>query len=248
MLGALLLLIGAVIWFQVMSTRNGTAPSHSYTATRTYPHDADAYTQGLIFYEGALFEGTGNYGQSALRRVELETGKVLQEHKLDRRYFGEGITIWKDQILQLTWRNRLGLVYDLHTFELKKTFSYRGEGWGLTHDGQQLIMSDGTATLRFIDPSTFRVTRQITVRDGRTRIVNLNELEYVEGEIYANVWYQDRIARIHPADGRVISWLDLSQLFPKRKRPHRDAVLNGIAYDPQQRRLLVTGKKLAPAV
>jgi glutamine cyclotransferase len=177
-----------------------------------------------------------------VRKVELATGRVLQEHRLDDRYFGEGITIWKDQIIQLTWKRRVAFVYDLTTFEPLRQFSYRGQGWGITHDGRQLIMSDGTATLRFLDPETFQVQRRLTVTDGRRRVSELNELEYVEGEIYANVWMSDRIARISPTTGRVLGWLDLSRLYPQSQRPHHDAVLNGIAYDQQQRRLLVTGK------
>ena len=239
-----LLLIGTglFIWWSQVGSRRNSAPTQGYTLTRTYPHSQDAYCQGLVFQDGFLFEGTGNYGESSLRKVELETGKVLQERKLDARLFGEGITIWKDQIIQLTWKSRQAIVYDLKTFQQQGRFAYRGEGWGLTHDGKQLIMSDGSATLQFLDPKTFKVQRQLTVRDGRRRITNLNELEYVEGEIYANIWYDDRIARISPQTGKVIGWLDLSRLYPQSQRPHRDAVLNGIAYDAQQRRLLVTGK------
>ena len=177
-----------------------------------------------------------------MRKVELETGKVVQQHKLDDRLFGEGITIWENHIIQLTWKARQAIVYDLATFQEKHRFSYRGEGWGLTHDGHSLIMSDGTSTLRVLDPKTFEIQRLLVVRDGNRRVNNLNELEYVEGEIYANIWYDDRIARISPSTGKVIGWLDLSRLYPRSQRPHRDAVLNGIAYDRQQRRLFVTGK------
>lgn len=209
---------------------------------RSYPHDPEAYCQGLAYHDGFLYEGTGEYGKSSLRKVKLATGEVLQEQKLNDRLFGEGIAIWKDDIIQLTWKSRQALVYDLETFGLKGRFVYRGQGWGLTHDGTQLIMSNGTDTLQFLDPKTFAVKRQVTVRDGRRRVSKLNELEYVEGEIYANIWYDDRIARISPRTGRVMGWLDLSGLYPKSKRPHRDAVLNGIAFDSERRRLLVTGK------
>ncbi len=242
MVALILVGTGLFVWSQTSRSRRASAPTQEYRLTRSYPHSTDAYCQGLAFRDGFLYEGTGNYGESSLRKVELKTGKVLQQLKLDRRLFGEGITIWNDQIIQLTWKNRQALVYDLATFQQQSRFAYRGEGWGITHDGKQLIMSDGTATLRFLDPKTFKVQRQVTVKDGRRRISNLNELEYVEGEIYANIWYDDRIARIAPQSGNVVGWLDLSNLYPAAQRPHRDAVLNGIAYDPQQRRLFVTGK------
>ncbi len=233
--------IGLFIWLQGNFQRR-SAPTQRFTLSRSYPHAADAYCQGLVYQDGFLYEGTGEYGKSSLRKIELETGKVLQIQPLDGRLFGEGITIWKNRIYQLTWKGRKALVYDSKTFQHLGSFAYRGEGWGLTHDGQQLIMSDGTSTLRFLDPDSFKVKRQLTVRDGRRRLTKLNELEYVEGEIYANIWYDDRIARISPQTGKVIGWLDLSKLYPRSERPHADAVLNGIAYDPLQRRLLVTGK------
>ncbi len=237
-----LITIGLGFWYQAVSSRRAPAPTRRYVLTRSYPHSPDAYCQGLVYRDGFLYEGTGSYGKSSLRKVVLATGKVLQERRLDNRLFGEGITIWGDQVIQLTWKSRQALVYDLETFHPQGRFIYRGEGWGLTHDGKQLIMSDGTATLRFLDPVTFKVRRQLTVRDGRRRVSKLNELEYVEGEIYANVWYDDRIARISPETGKVLEWLDLSQLYPASQRGDRDSVLNGIAYDPQHRRLLVTGK------
>jgi glutamine cyclotransferase len=237
---ALLLGGGLLIWSRPW---RATAPTQGYTISGSYPHSVDAYCQGLVYHGGFLYEGTGGYdGESRLRKVELQSGRVLQEHQLDGRLFGEGITIWDDKIIQLTWRSQLALVYDRGTFEPVGRFDYRGEGWGLTHDGTQLIMSDGSATLRFLDPTTFQIKRRLTVRDGRRRITNLNELEYVEGEIYANIWYDDRIVRISPQTGRVLGWLDMSRLYPRSQRPDRDAVLNGIAYDPEQRRLLVTGK------
>ncbi len=237
-----LVVIGLAFWYQAVGNRRAAAPTRRYVLTRSYPHAVDAYCQGLVYRDGFLYEGTGAYGKSSLRKVELATGKVLQERRLDNRLFGEGITIWENQVIQLTWKSRQALVYDLETFQVQGRFSYRGEGWGITHDGKQLIMSDGTATLRFLDPKTFRVRRQLTVRDGRRRVSKLNELEFVEGDIYANIWYEDRIARISSETGKVIEWLDLSQLYPSSQRHDRDEVLNGIAYDPQQRRLLVTGK------
>jgi glutamine cyclotransferase len=234
--------LAAFLWLQQRAPRHALAPLIPYTVTRSFPHATDAYCQGLVWHDGFLYEGTGNYGSSALRKVEIATGRVLQEHRLEDRYFGEGVTIWKDRIIQLTWKRRVAFVYDLKTFQPLRQFSYRGQGWGLTHDGHHLIMSDGTATLRFLDPETFEVQRQLTVTDGNSLVTELNELEYVEGNIYANVWMSDRIARISPTTGQVLGWLDLSQLYPRSQRPHHDAVLNGIAYDPQQRRLLVTGK------
>jgi glutamine cyclotransferase len=238
----LLLLAVMIVWSQSGLFRRKPAPTQGYSLVRTYPHDPDAYCQGLVYQDGFLYEGTGKRGESTLRKVELETGKVVQQHKLDERLFGEGITIWNDQIIQLTWTSRQAIVYDLATFREKRRFSYQGEGWGLTHNGHSLIMSDGTATLRFLDPRTFEVQRLLVVRDGSRRVDKLNELEYVEGEIYANVWYDDRIARISPRTGQVIGWLDLSGIYPQSQRPNEDAVLNGIAYDQKQHRLFVTGK------
>lgn len=213
------------------------------TVVETYPHDAGAYCQGLVFHDGVLYEGTGKYGQSSLRKVVLETGQVLERRNLSNRYFGEGIAILGGKIYQLTWRERVALVYDLATLRpTGETFRYTGEGWGLTTDGTHLIMSDGTSVLRVIDPRTFEVVRRIAVQDGRRRILNLNELEYVDGEIYANVWQEDYIARISPRNGQVVGWIDLRGLLPANLRRANDHVLNGIAYDPATGRLFVTGK------
>ncbi len=237
------LLLGSwIVWSQWGLLRRGSAPTQRYALVRSYPHDPTAYCQGLAFQDGLLYEGTGSYGELTLRKVELESGRVLQQHALEAQFFGEGITIWKNQVIQLTWKSRQAFVYDLASFEQRGRFTYRGEGWGLTHDGRNLIMSDGTSTLRFLDPETFEVQRSLMVKDGNRRVSKLNELEYVEGEIYANIWYDDRIARISPRSGEVIGWLDLSRLYPRSQRPHRDAVLNGIAYDGEQHRLFVTGK------
>jgi len=217
-------------------------PVYDFEVVNAYPHDNGAFCQGLVYYDGMLYEGTGQYGASSLRQVELETGRVLKQFALDRQYFGEGITIVGDSLYQLTWKARRAFVFDPKTFEYRQTLSYRGEGWGLTHNGTHLIMSDGTSTLRFLDPATFKEVRRITVRNGRRRISQLNELEYVDGEIYANIWKSDAIARIAPDDGRVVGWIDLSSLWPARKRPDTEAVLNGIAYDAEGKRLFVTGK------
>ena len=207
-----------------------------------YPHDATAFTQGLVFTDGKLYEGTGKKGESSLRRIELSTGRIEQLVPLDSAYFGEGITILDGKLYQLTWQNRLGIVYDQQTFKLLSTFRYTGEGWGLTHDGKRLILSDGTSTLKFLDPKTFDVVKRLKVKAASGAIDKLNELEYRKGEILANIWYSDRIARISPESGEVLGWIDLSSLYPARQRPSKEDVLNGIAYDEAKDRLLVTGK------
>jgi glutamine cyclotransferase len=207
-----------------------------------YPHDVGAYCQGLAYDNVTLYEGTGQYGESELRKVDLATGKVLQQVPLERQHFGEGITIWKDRIYQLTWKSEIAFVYDRATLKRLGTLTYSGQGWGLTHDGTHLIMSDGTSALRFLDPNTFRVVKRLNVTwDGRL-VQDLNELEYVGNQIWANVWFKDYILRISPQTGQVEGMIDLAPLFPKRQRPSRDAVLNGIAHDSQHDRLFVTGK------
>jgi glutaminyl-peptide cyclotransferase len=217
------------------------APRQGYSVVRTYPHDPSAFTQGLEYFDGFLYEGTGLNGRSSIRKVRLETGEVLQKRDLPSQYFGEGITIWKGELVQLTWRSQLGFTYELSTFAQKRTFSYAGEGWGLTHDDRSLIMSDGSASLRFFDPSTFAERRRMVVSDAGTPVTMLNELEIVRGEIYANVWQTNTIVRISPDSGRVLGWVDLSGLLGANERPSTD-VLNGIAYDPAHDRLFVTGK------
>ncbi len=215
---------------------------YGYEIVNTYPHDPGAFCQGLVIVDGYLYEGTGQRGRSTLRKVELETGKVLQQVSLDRRFFGEGITIWDERIYQLTWQAGLGIVYDKESFKEVGRFRVRGEGWGLTHDGTHLILSNGTQTLQFIDPKTFRVVRRLNVRDGRNWVRDLNELEYAGGVILANVWGSDRIAWISPKTGNVTAWIDLRGLKPAEIRHNSEAVLNGIAYDPESKRLFVTGK------
>jgi len=219
-----------------------TASVDGYRVLNTYPHDADAFTQGLIFSNGFFFESTGRYGQSTVRKVELHTGRVVQQRRLDPMYFGEGLTAWAGQLVQLTWRSQIAFVYDMASLAPQRTFAYSGEGWGLTHDGRELILSDGTDTLRFLSPTTFRETRRLRVRDGNMAVEDLNELEYVRGEIYANVWHTDRIARISPHSGRVTGWIELRGLMSTGYRLDPEAVLNGIAYDAASNRLFVTGK------
>lgn len=212
-----------------------------YQVVHVYPHDPAAYTQGLIYKDGHLYESTGREGKSSLRMVDLATGQVLQRYDLPPDLFGEGLTDWGGNLIQLTWTAGKAFVYDSFTFSLRQTFRYKGEGWGLTHDAKSLIMSDGTPVLRFLDPTTFREIRRVSVLDENKKPVrSLNELEYVRGEIYANVWQTDRIVRISPQSGRVLGWIDLSGLM--EKLADREAVLNGIAYDDKVGRLFVTGK------
>ena len=214
-----------------------------YRVVSEYPHDRRAFTQGLVYLDGVLYEGTGLNGQSTLRRVDLETGEVLQAVGLSEEYFGEGIAVLGDRIYQLTWKNGVCVVFDRETFELQEAFTYETGGWGLTTDGERLIMSDGTNRLFVRDPETFAELDTIDVYDGVRAIWNLNELEVVDGEIWANVWQTDLIARIDPATGQVTGWIDLTGLLSEKERErHPVDVLNGIAYDPETDRLFVTGK------
>ena len=217
---------------------------YGYRLVNAYPHDSRAYTQGLVYRDGFLYESTGLNGRSTVRKVRLQSGEVVQEHRVDARYFAEGLTDWGSRLIQLTWQTNVGFVYDLATLKQVRTFSYPGEGWGLTHDGKRLIMSDGQAAgqLRFLDPVSFKETGRLTVRDNGQPVKDLNELEFVRGEVFANVWQTDRICRIDPQSGKVVGWVDLSGLLPAAQRPELDAVLNGIAYDAGGNRLFVTGK------
>ncbi len=219
-----------------------TFAADRYRVVHTYPHDPQAYTQGLLYENGHVYESTGLNGRSSLRMDDLETGRVPQRADVPDKYFAEGLASWGSTLVQLTWQSHIALVYDRFSFRLLRTFDYEGEGWGLTQDGKNLIMSDGTATLRFLDPRTFREVRRIVVTDQDAAVPMLNELEYVSGEIYANVWHTDRIARISPATGRVLGWIDLAGLLPANERSDPEAVLNGIAYDAAHNRLFVTGK------
>lgn len=225
------------------SGRAAAPATYGYKVVRSYPHDRQAFTQGLVYHEGMLYEGTGLLGRSSIRKVRLETGEVLQIRTMDPKYFGEGITIWKNSLVQLTWQSGVGFVYDLKTFQPRRTFTYAGEGWGLTQDGRRLIMSDGAPSgeLRLLDPATLRETGRLAVRDRGVPVAGLNELEFVKGEIYANVWNTERIARISPKTGEVTGWIDLRGLLDPREAAGVD-VLNGIAYDAAADRLFVTGK------
>ena len=221
--------------------KHGQVPILNAKFVRSYPHDPHAFTQGLEYYCGYLYESTGLAGQSTLRKVALQTGQVIQQISLPSQYFGEGLTIFHERIYQLTWLSKKGFVYDLRTFRQIGEFPYDTQGWGLTHDDNSLIMSDGTNKIRYLDPVSFAVTRTIEVYAEGQAIVNLNELEYVKGEILANIWHSPRIARINARSGQLVAWIDLASMVSKEQ--HSDeAVLNGIAYDPSGDRLFVTGK------
>lgn len=219
-------------------------PIYGFVVKNTYPHDPQAFTQGLFFKDGHLFETTGQKGQSSLRRVDLKSGKVLQKKDLAPEYFGEGSTAVGDNIVGLTWTSNVGFIYDAHSFALKSRFNYKGEGWGLASDARAVYMSDGSFEIRVLDPKTLDEQRRIRVTADGKPLTQLNELEVVDGELYANVWGSDVIARIDPASGNVVGWINLTGLLPPDKRGTAsvDAVLNGIAWDARQRRLYVTGK------
>jgi glutamine cyclotransferase len=217
-------------------------PVHGYRVIASYPHDSSAVTQGLAFDAGELFEGTGRHGLSTLRLVDLSSGRVERQVALPARLFGEGITVWEDEIVQLTWRSQLGLRFDRATFTPIGAFPLPGEGWGITQDGRHWIVSDGTDSIRFLDPATQQEVRRVRVRDGAKPVTRLNELEFIDGELWANIWHEDRLVRIAPADGRVLGYVDLTGLLPRGERPDSEAVLNGIAYDRAGSRLFVTGK------
>jgi glutamine cyclotransferase len=232
-------------------TPRGPLPSrvapteYTYEVVARHPHDRDAFTQGLVYRNGKLFESTGLRGRSSLREVDLETGAVLRRVDVEPPHFAEGLAELGGRLYQLTWQSRLGFVYDATSFAPTGEFPYEGEGWGLTDDGRSLVMSDGTSVIRFLDPATFAVRRTITVTDEGVPVTNLNELEYIRGEIYANVWHTDTILRIHPRTGQVTGVIDMAGLLPPDGTPVD--VLNGIAYDADGGRIFVTGK-LWPAL
>jgi len=233
LLAPVLLLLGAA---------PAAIPVQRPTIVATYPHDPTAFTEGLYYEKGSLFESTGLEGRSVIRQVRLEDGKVLRETVIPSRSFGEGIVAWQGRIISLTWQEGMGYFWDAATFRQTGSFRYSGEGWGLTHNGREIVMSDGTPVLRFLDPKTLQVKRTLRVTANGYAVPRLNELEYVQGEIYANVWLTDRIARIDPASGKVKAWIDLSALSRTSGRGSEDDVANGIAWDAAKGRLFVTGK------
>lgn len=218
---------------------------YGYTILNTYPHNMNSFTQGLVYHEGYLYEGTGKHGQSSLSKIDLESGEVLMSKSMSKRYFGEGIEIVGDKIYQLTWQSHLVFVYDKESFESIESHYNATQGWGLAYDGSHLILSDGTATLQFMDPKTFTQVRKIEVNLEGNAISQLNELEYINGEIWANVWQTDFILRIDPVSGEVNSIVDLTGLSEQTQLGSYEAVLNGIAWDAESGRLFVTGKHWA---
>jgi len=241
LIGVAVIAVSSVTLVLLSNTPIDPEPLHyTYQILNMYPHDEDAFTQGLVFEDGVLYEGTGRYGQSTLRRVELETGNVTQLYSLPDQFFGEGITIFDDKIIQLTWQSGKGFVYDKNSFDLLQEFTYPTEGWGITHNGSALIMSAGNATLYFLDPETFQTIGQVEVYDEEP-VDFLNELEYIHGMVYANIWKQDKIAIINPQTGQVTGWIDLTGISDSENQNTYN-MLNGIAYDPNGDRLFVTGK------
>ena len=226
-----------------LASKKAQHPPDSYRIIHAYPHDPDAFTQGLVYVDGHLYESTGRNGKSSMRMVNLFTGEVLQQYDLPAEYFGEGLTDWDSNLVQLTWKNGVAFTYDRFSFTLKGRSHYQGEGWGLTHDDKHLIVSDGTSVLRFLDPRSFSITRRISVTDETGNpITNINELEYIRGEIYANVWHANQIVRISPVTGKIVGRIDLTGLIDRKELADPEAVLNGIAYDAKADRLFVTGK------
>jgi glutaminyl-peptide cyclotransferase len=218
-------------------------PVYSYELVKTYPHDTQAFTEGLFYLNGFLYESTGLEHQSTIRKEKLETGEVLQKIDVPPQYFGEGIVNWKNRLISLTWKSEVGFVYDLNTLKLQRHFAYKGEGWALTQDGKRLIMSDGTPDLRFLDPDTLKETGRVTVTYDGKPVPQINELEWVKGKVYANVWHTDMLIIVDPARGDITGVVDLTGLMPLNQRPPGpDSVLNGIAYDAVHDRLFVTGK------
>jgi glutamine cyclotransferase len=237
-----LLVLAMPVMQSARKSRAGSVPEYTYKVINSFPHDPQAYTQGLVYKNGFFYEGTGLNGRSSLRKVRLETGEVLQRVDLSPEFFGEGIALLDGKVFQLTWKAHAGFIYDARDFHKLGRFSYPGEGWGLTTDGHDLYMSDGTPEIRVLDPVSFKEKRRIKVHDGATPIQELNELEYINGEIFANIWQTDKIARISRRTGTVVGWIDLAGILSPVYRRTSDAVLNGIAYDANGKRLFVTGK------
>ena len=245
MISLLRYISGVLVLLTVVACQQGATADDAGTwvpeVVASYPHDANAFTQGLLFHDGYLYESTGRYGQSSVRKVEIDTGRVLQLRPIESVFFGEGLALVDDRLIMLTWQSGTGFVFALADFSLQQRFSYGGEGWGLTFDGERLIMSDGTARLRFIDPVTLRVTSSVTVTEDDVPVTMLNELEYIDDEVWANVWQEDYLVRIEPGTGRVLGRIDLGVLYPVDIRDSA-AVVNGIAYDAGRDRIFVTGK------
>jgi len=227
----------------IVAPCGAATPTYGYRVVATYPHSTDSYTEGFFYLDGMFYEGTGLTGHSALLAIDPQTGHVNQRHDLPAQYFGEGIVDWGPNLYEWTWTSHVCFVFDRFSLRPIRQFTYTGEGWGMTRTAKEIITSDGSSTLRFRDPITFKETRHIVVKDGATEITQLNELEYVKGEIYANVWHSDRIARISPKTGAVLGWINLAGLLPADQKLNAEAVLNGIAYDKQHDRLFVTGKQ-----
>lgn len=227
-----------------LTPQRRSAPVQGFTLVQSYPHDPGAFTQGLVYADGEFLESTGLHGESTLRRVEIATGKVLQRRVVDAKYFAEGLALVGDVVLQLTWQHNIGFIYDRTTFAPRGTFPYKGEGWGMAHNAKGgLVMSNGSDELVFLNPTTYALAKTLKVTDGGLPVRDLNELEWIEGELWANVWMTDRIARVNPETGVVNAWVDLSTLWPRARRTPPADVLNGIAYDPVGKRIFVTGKK-----
>ena len=222
---------------------NSEPTSYTYEIVNTFPHDPEAFTQGLVFADGIFYESTGLNGESSLRKVEVSTGKVIKKIEVPNRYFAEGLALFQGQLFQLTWQDQKGFIYDHNTFAPQGEFQYTGEGWGLTHDGKSLILSDGTDQIRFLDPANFKEQRRITVQAPTETIQQINELEYVKGEIFANVWNENFILRIDPATGKVKGMIDMRGILKPEDKHGETDVLNGIAYDAEKDRLFITGKK-----
>ena len=237
----LLALIGlTLVCYAVVASNK--VPEYKVEVVNTYPHDSKAFTQGLIYHDGFLYESTGLRGESSLRKIKIETGEVLKKRDLNAKFFGEGLAIWKEKLIQLTWHAGIAFICNIDDLNATKAFAYSGEGWGLTTNADGFILSDGSADLSFRDPETFQEVKRITVKDGDKSVKNLNELEFIKGEIYANIWMKNKIARINPNSGFIIGWIDLEKLVPPEHKGSEDAVLNGIAYDHKNDRLFVTGK------
>jgi glutaminyl-peptide cyclotransferase len=232
-----------IVALVALPAAQAAVPVYSYELVKTYPHDTQAFTEGLFYLNGFLYESTGLERQSSIRKVQLETGEVLQKIDIQPQYFGEGIVNWKNRLISLTWKSEVGFVYDLNTLKVQRHFAYKGEGWALTQDGKRLIMSDGTPDLRFLDPETLKETGRVTVTYDGKPVPQVNELEWVKGKIYANVWHTDMLIIVDPTRGDITAVVDLTGLMPTSQRPPGpDSVLNGIAYDAVHDRLFVTGK------